>query len=239
MKASLLTYISIFTLAIFLSSCEKEATTIPIVSSTPLTGTGTGGGTGTGSGGTTPTPVGSTDYQPLTTGTTWRYQNTQDGKTDTSSLTITGKTKTIDTKTFYEIIEKTGAVLDTSYYYKGNNIYISNTQNYADGVGTEFIYLNDNEAVGYTWSGQAVASNPLVTGTYTGKILEKNISKTILGKTYTNIIHTQIVITITVFGIPGTITNDMYIAKGIGIVQADINDGTDTSTAKIIDYSVK
>jgi hypothetical protein len=31
----------------------------------------------------------------------------------------------------------------------------------------------------------------------------------------------------------------MYVAKGIGIVQADINDGTDTSTAKIIDYSIK
>jgi len=234
MKSYLSIIIAFFFLTILFSACEKEATITPVTSSTALTG----GGTGTG-GGTTPTPVGSTDYQPLTTGTTWRYQNTQNGKTDTSSLTITGQTKIIDAKTFYEIAEKTGTVLDTSYYYKGNNIYISNTQNYADGIGTEFIYLHDNEAIGYTWSGQAVASNPLVTGTYTGKILEKNISKTILGKAYNNIIHTQIAITITVFGIPGTATTDMYIAKGIGIVQADVNDSGDVTTAKIIDYSIK
>jgi len=229
------TLFSITFLAVLLSSCGKEATVVPQVSSTALSGTSTGGGTGNG----TPAPVGSTDYQPLTTGTTWRYQNIQDGKTDTTILTITGKTKVIDAKTFFEIAEKTGAVLDTSYYYKGNNIYISNTQNYTEGIGTAFIYLNDKEDVGYSWSGQAVASNPLVSGTYTGKILEKNISKTILGKLYTNIIHTQIVITLTVLGMPGTVTNDMYVAKGIGIVQADINDGTDITTAKMIDYNIK
>jgi len=229
---SLQTLISIIFIAALFSSCDKQATVIPQVSSTALPGTSPGDGN-------TPTPVGSTDYQPLSTGTTWRYQNIQDGKTDTTTLTITGKTKVIDAKTFFEIAEKTGTVLDTGYYYKGNNIYITNTQNYTEGIGTAFIYLNDREDVGYSWSGQAVASNPLASGTYTGKILEKNISKTILGKLYTNVIHTQIIITLTILGMPGTITNDMYVAKGIGIVQAEINDGTDISTAKIIDYSVK
>jgi hypothetical protein len=234
MRLSILPYISALLFIALFSSCEKDATITPLVSTTPLTGTGTGTG-----GGTTPTPVTGTDYQPLTTGTTWRYQNIQDGKTDTSTITITGKTKVVDAKTFFEITEKTGSVMDTSYFYKGNNIYISNTQNYAEGFGTEFIYLHDNQAVGYTWSGQAIASNPLASGTYTGKIMEKNISKTILGKVYTNVIHTQVVITLTILGTPGTITNDMYVAKGIGIVQADINDGTDVSTSKMIDYNVK
>jgi len=233
MKLSLSTILISGLLAVLFSSCDKEATVTPQVSSTTLPGTGTGGGT-------TPTPpVGTTDYQPLTTGTTWRYQETQGTDVDTSTLTVTGRTRIINTKTYYVIEENSKDGKDSTYYYKNNHNYITNSEDFADGVGTETLYLNDNEAVGYTWTGTA-ASNPLASGTYSGKIVEKGISKTVLGKTYTDVIHTQVVLKLTLLGIANaTINCDIYVAKGIGIIQFDTNDGTDTSSNKIIDYTIK
>jgi len=215
-------------LTLLISSCAKESGFVPQVSSKPLTDAGG-----------TPVVPATNDYQPFDTGSTWRYQDSLESSLDTTTNILTGKTNVIDAKTFYEMAESNRTGKDTSYYYKGEHNYISNTKGFADGVGTELLYLNDNEAVGYTWNGQAVADNPLVIGTYKGTILEKDISKTVLGKNYTNVIHTQVVLTLTILGTAGDLTCDFYTAKGIGIIEMDTDDGTEKTTSKLIDYVIK
>jgi hypothetical protein len=243
MKNTLLIILSLAFITTLFSACDKGPGVTPTTSSadlpgpgTPLPGTGAGTTPAPGTGGGT-VPTGS--YQTFTTGSTWRYQHTEGTNTDTTKITVTGKTVTIKSKTFYETTEETGAIKDTSYLHLGNHNYISNSEDYADGVGTEILYLNDTEAVGYTWTGDAVGSNPLISGTYTGKILEKEITKTVLGKTYSGVIHTQVVLNITVFSMPGSVTIDFFVAKNIGIIQIDTLSGTDTTSSKLIDYTIK
>lgn len=246
MKASLLPVLTISLVTVLLSACDKGPGIIPEISSKPLTGVGTGGGgtggggTGSGGGTTTPPPAERNAYQPLSTGTTWRYVETSGTDKDTTQLTVTGNTKVINSKTFYEIAESSRLGKDTSYYNVDGHDYTNNTQNFAEGIGTDILYLNDEKPVGYTWTGQAIPANPLATGTYSGKITEIGITKTVLGKTYTNVIHTQVNLSISVFGgTPETLNCDFYIAKGIGLIQFDTNDGTDTSSNQLIDYTIK
>jgi hypothetical protein len=236
MKIHIYLYTCALALTLIVAGCGKEADFKPNVSSSPLTTSGSGSGGGTGTGGT---PVGSS-YQPLTANSTWTYQNTENGTvTDATTVTATSNTKLINGKTFTAFTEKTGSTTGNSYYLVDGNNYTNNSEDFADGVGTDILYLNDKEAVGYTWTGTAIASNPLVSGTYTGKIMEKGVTRTILGKSYPDVIHTQVILHITVIGFGGDTTCDFYAAKGVGLIELDTDDGTDKTTSKIMSYTIK
>jgi len=234
MKSYLFNLLGIALIGVLLTACDKGPGVVPEVSSKPLTDAGTGGG------GTTPPSAERNAYQPLSTGTSWRYVETSGSDKDTTTLTVTGNTKTINSKTFYEIAENSRFGKDTSYYNVNGHDYTNNTENFADGIGTDILYLNDEKPVGYTWTGQAIPNNPLITGTYSGKVTEMGLTKIVLGKTYSNVIHTQVSMTFSALGgTPETLNFDFYIAKGIGIIQVDTDDGTDKTSNQLIDYTIK
>ena len=183
----------------------------------------------------------STSYQPVTANSTRTYQLTDyTGGVSNATITITGNQSTINGKAYNEYNYITDLNTETGYYYYSNNLYINRK---TTSLGDDDIpYLNDNVAVGGTWTGSSISPPGTgATATYTGTLMEKGISKTVNGITFNNVYHTQIVLQYTISGnaLPVQDTDDYYIAKGVGIIEIDTNTSGLTTKTVIVSYNVK
>ena len=102
---------------------------------------------------------------------------------------------------------------------------------------------NDAQPAGYTWT-----TIPSDDGTIGGlpaqtinTIAEKNVTKTINGKVYSNVIHTKAELQYnTGSGFLTVATYDFYLAMGIGLVESDSSiGGALYQTETITSYSIK
>ncbi|WP_143822258.1 hypothetical protein [Mucilaginibacter pedocola] len=186
------------------------------------------------------------NYQPLTTGSTWSYRNEGialgegEAEVDTTVNTMTATTKVFNGKTFRELKSVSGTETTNSYFGIDNHFYYNHTVVDAANAELELPYLNDEKAVNDSWTVPVVieeAPESQIKGT----IVEKGISKTILGKTYNNIIHTKLELQskdegqyVTVF------TFDFYVAKNIGVVGVYTSyDGAQLSKSELISHNIK
>lgn len=237
MKQSLLNYLWIGLLPLLFSSCAKEATVTPVISSTALNATGTGTGGGTTTPGTT-----TATYQPLSSGSYWKYTITG-GFPDEQTQTLSGKTTGINNKTYYEVnIVSKSYGNSPGYFNTDNGIYKMRASTLIKGLTVELTYLDANKAVGETWTA-SMTDNGQVNGVparVLGKIIEKGISHTVLGKNYSDVIHTQVDVQYDMGGFSSYSSYQMYIAKGVGIIES-INSafGQDFNETKLVEYSIK
>jgi hypothetical protein len=199
-----------------------------------------GANTGTGSTAT---------YQPLSAGSTWKYRTDYSAAygyafADTDLITMGSKTLTINSKLYTQAYETHSgfSLADTGYYYTSNHDY-STMQKVPTASGTsyavEFLYLKDNAAVGTTWS-SSLSYPHIGVIALNGKITEKGISKTVAGKTFTNVIHTSVSLTMSVLGQSVVANYEIYVAQGVGIVHIDLNEaGIGTIPEDLISYNIK
>lgn len=209
-------------------SCQKEASN----GSDPTPG----GGPDTT---TNPPANKDTSFQPATKDSYWAYKSTNSG-TDTSSvdtLRATGSTKDFNGHTYNIFSGSLSGTGGTSESYMrsdgdGNMYLLSDITDTSLGQSTlEILYTNTKQNAGFTWTynGGNISGLPL---TFNGKILEKNITKDVQGKTYTNVIHSQVTAGFTVVLQTITlITYDVYVAQGVGIVKIDTKITTGTLKA--------
>jgi hypothetical protein len=226
--------ISVAALVLFTVGCQLDAPILPKKTDT----TGTKGGNSTG--GTTVTPN-SDSYQPVTKDSYWKFAEITGNATNTETHTITGTTATFNNKLYYTFnIVSTALGNTTGYYYHGNDSY--SYRGTSAGFTVEYLYLKDNYAVGKTWTAPITDNGTLnsVSAQLIGQILESGISKTVSGKTFANVIHTQLLIQYDMGNGFETIqTQDYYIAKGIGIIEGDGNTSGLISTSKLSEFTVK
>jgi hypothetical protein len=183
------------------------------------------------------------EYLPLTDGFTWKYDYASDGgSTDTLIVKMTGGTTVINSKTYYNAASTYKQGTSLGYFYAGNHTYATRTTD--NGAGSiELQLLNDTASVGYTWVASPT-DNGMV-GAYPAQtvntIKEKNITRTLNGITFTNVIHTQVQLQYNFgAGFETTITYDFYLAKGIGLIENDANTlNTLYETETLFDYTVK
>ncbi len=183
------------------------------------------------------------EYLPLTDGSTWKYNYTSDGgTTDTLILKMTGGTTLINGKTYYNAASTYKQGTSPGYFYAGNHLYATRTADVGFG-SIELQLLNDTASVGYQW-----ITIPTADGTLGGSpvrtintIKEKNLTRTLNGKTFTNVIHTQVEMQYSNGSVFGTaVTYDFYLAKGIGLIENDANtEGILHETETLFDYTVK
>lgn len=213
-----------------LASCQKE------MSYDSSTGGGPSGG---GGGGSTPDT-----YQPVTAGSFWKYKDSA-FTGQVTLMTATGTKKTFGGKT-YDVIksETAGQPAVEGYFYVAKPLY-GIRQDVNNGIATtiEFIHLNDTASVGYSWTDNMPPVNGL-SARFNGTIMERNISKTVTGKNFTNVIHTQLELEyeIPVLGWTSFAVYDYYIAKGVGIIRIETTQtfgGSLRTVADLIDYSIK
>lgn len=184
-------------------------------------------------------------YQPVTKGSFWKYQAIVGNIQDTSTNTITGATATFNNKNYYVTNSVSHAAgSNNGYYYAADHKYMLRSSTIASGITLEFYYLNDTMAVNHTWTAP-LSDNGLVNGVpgrVVGKVMEKGINKTVGGKAFSNVIHTQIDLQYDLLGtgFQSITLYDYYVAKGIGIIKIETSAmGVLVGSSDLIDYSIK
>jgi hypothetical protein len=178
-------------------------------------------------------------YQPLTAGTWWKYKDSASGNLTTN--TATSVTKTLNNINYRAITAGNG---DTAYYgVKGPGYYFRAAGLSPSGLPFDltFNYLNDTASVGYSWQYNAGQGNGFTAITNT-KIIEKGITMTVEGKTYTDVIHTFLVLSYDMGGTPSPYGEyDFFIAKIVGIIKsrADLASGLFISCTNLVDHHVQ
>ncbi len=93
------------------------------------------------------------------------------------------------------LLESNGGGTAGSAYYavKGNNYYLraaGSSPNSGASFDLTQLYLNDKEAAGFTWSFDGGHGNGFA-AKIPGKIMERDLTMTVQGKSYKNVIHTR------------------------------------------------
>jgi hypothetical protein len=179
-------------------------------------------------------------YQPLTSASWWKYKDSSTGTQSTT--TITAVSKTFNGIAYKAITSGNG---DTAYQgVKGPNYYMriaGVSPNTGAPYDLTLNYLNDTASVGYTWQHNAGQGNGFAAITYT-TILEKGLTMTVEGKTYTNVIHTFIDFQYDIAGSNMPYAEyEFYIAKDIGIIKTrgDIGPGLLKTCSNLVDHHIQ
>ena len=164
-------------------------------------------------------------YMTLTAGSTWNYElinNTLPTTTTQYTLTALNRDSSIFGRSYRVFSNSNGPneyyniTGDYDYY-----TYRTITSVIAAGQRVD-LYLITGQAKGFTWSqnyGFSMGGFPQ-TLTLTNTIVDKGISKTVNGISYTNVIHIKTVLTSTGLS-AGAFTNDInsYYAPNVGLIE--------------------
>ena len=191
-------------LAILFTACQKE-----LSFDTPVDpGTGPGNPTNP-----------ATSYSPLTPGTWWVYQDST--SLDTVKQTVIATTKTNNGVTYKGVIAD-DPMMDTTFYGVSGTKYYQWAEGNTQSGGFASIvlqYLDAGQAVGASGTYPAGSGNGM-TATGTNTTIAKNISMTVLGKNYTEVIHSRLGLSYAVGGMNIDLGSyDFFTAKGVGIIK--------------------
>ncbi|QKJ32530.1 hypothetical protein HQ865_23125 [Mucilaginibacter mali] len=190
------------------------------------------------------------DYQSFAKGSTWQYQTsvhipgTNNGtEVENSTITMTDGLYYMDNKTFHLAKSTTGTETENAFFGYNEHVYSIRQVDETVGNGESFTlpYLNAGLDAGATWTTTASIPGTAAQVQIKTTMVEKGISKTILGKTYTNVIHTWAEIQYKINNAyQTTLTYDFYIAKGVGMVgiYAKTPAGP-LSDTELVGYSIK
>ena len=220
---------ALFCFVIFLFSCQQEVDPDLITDPTNPTN-----------------PVNSAEsYHPLSANSFWKFR---DSATNTiSTLKAINVTKSINGRTYTAILNMYGAQIDTVWAASPKPNYYYNMKGFSPNTGAPFDllfhYLNDTAAVGTSWDYNAGHGNGF-TALMTTTIMAKNMTMTIAGKTYTNVIHTRLDLS---YDLMGMVTDfgfyDYYISKGVGIVrirgELDAFGFVNVSCSDLVDHDIQ
>jgi hypothetical protein len=191
------------------------------------------------------TPLSADSYFPVTAGSTWRYFDIkQDGTTDTITRKATGATTVFNGKTYYNVSSKsTESGAGTEYYYAANHIFSMRALNAYAGTTVDLKLFNDTVSVGTNLISEPTDNGMIgnVPVRTISTVVEKNITKTVGGKTFNNVIHTQVDFQYDFSEGYGTsFIYDFFLAKGVGIIESQLTIlGSVYEEEIILDYSVK
>ncbi|MGZ3752484.1 MAG: hypothetical protein ACXVB0_25075 [Mucilaginibacter sp.] len=183
-------------------------------------------------------------YLPVSSGSHWTYKDVVNGTTFTSTITITGATTVFNGKTYYNISgtsTKNGP--STGYFYTGNHSYVERAPLAAASTTVELQLGNDSQPAGYSWTTTPTDDGYIngVAAQTINTIMEKDITKTVNGKTFNNVIHTQLDLQYDFgAGFESIAVYDVYLAKGVGMIQIETStSGTLYESETLTNYTIK
>lgn len=164
----------------------------------------------------------SANYSPLTVGSNWTYSLTEGtSAADTFTLTVTDKDTAINGRTYKVLSRSDGS--ENNYLARADSNYYR-FSSFA-GIGSiEELYLKDNRPVNSTWTNTVsftIPGSPFpLTADLTYTVTEKDINHVVSGKTYNDVIHVKVTISVLSqnFG-----QGDFYYAKNIGLIENSIS----------------
>jgi hypothetical protein len=158
-------------------------------------------------------------------GATWEYElknNTPPASTTTYTVTSSNRDTTLGGRVYHIFETSTGGF--EFYATSGSDYYTY--YSFPDPINeqAEFLYLKANAAVGTSWQAASIPVNVgiPITVVVTNTIMEKGISRTVNGQTYTNV--TRVSSVVTAPGVPIAIDSDIqwYFAENYGLIESSI-----------------
>jgi len=217
-------------ISLCLLSCQKE-----VDPNTLSPGGGNGGGNNNTQG----------SFHPTSVGSWWKYKDTASGSISTS--TIVNRTKTINSILYTAMVSENAVQKDTAWIASPQPNYYMYAKGISPNTGASydvtFHYLNDTASVGYNWQYLAGQGNGFTAYIQT-IIVERNISMSVAGKSFTNVTHTRLIWSYDILGtIMEFMSYDYFIAKSVGIIKVRSEGQNLLSGFKacsdLIDYSIK
>lgn len=185
-------------------------------------------------------------YQPTTAGSVWKYRNTlkigNQTELDTTTTTMTATKKTINGKSYFVATSNDGGDNYETYLSFNNDVYSTIMDDIIEGENVEFEYLNANKAINDSWNKDFTFEGEEgdINARFKTTIVEKGISKTVLEKAYTNVIHSKIEVQFKAGNEYTTISQvDFYTAKGVGIIGMYTGVGANTYKSELFNYTIK
>jgi hypothetical protein len=216
--------------SLFLISCQKE----PDFSG-PIQPGGTNNGVNTRD-----------SYHPVTPGSFWKHKDTATGAITTG--TVLNITKTINNILHTGYLGSNSLQTDTAWIASPQPNYYLAAKGVSPNTGASFAmvfhYLNDTASAGYNWEYIAGNGNGFTAYIKT-TIMERNLTMSVSGKTFTNVIHTRLVLSYDVLGsVMEFMIYDYFIAKGVGIIKVRSEAGQNLGFAfkacsDLVEYSIK
>lgn len=184
------------------------------------------------------------DYFPMAVNNKWNYIN----GIDATEIKLIGTT-TFGANTYYEMTDtNTDSQIDihvymnkrgASYYQKASTSTQTQGSLIITIAGFETKMFQDDLQVGETWSGSAkpkvtytgsTSGSTSATINYTGQITARDVSVTLGGITYNNVIKSTLIMTEKVNGQTVTISGENWFAKDIGLIYDSTTMSTDNIT---------
>jgi hypothetical protein len=192
----------------------------------------------------------SNDYWPTAINNTWTLQ--QNG-TNLAPMKIVS-TETINGNLYYKFAtQSSNGATNNNYLRKSGGSYFLRTSdtslNLSGLTGTqtgfEFTVLKDNIPVNGTWDGTynqttTYTGIPSITQTtdYTGTILAKDVTETVNGVTYNNVIKLKIQQETTSTGLLSIVNTEYWFAKNVGIIRSKTYAGSGIYTSILVNYTL-
>jgi hypothetical protein len=216
MRKNLLVILAVTSIA--LASCKKDS---PIKPSGPA----------------------SDSYWPLTPGNSWTYKDAIGAGLSSFTITMTGDTRFMNNKTYYASSSLKNGVNTISYICEAGHIYtLRDTLAYL-GTSLELPLCDDSHPAGYTWTVQPTDDGAIegVPAQAVNQIISADGTMTVNGNHYSHIIHTEVELQYDMgAGFETVAVYDFYLAKGIGMIEADTSSGGDLIESETLTgYSVK
>lgn len=178
-------------------------------------------------------------YQPMFTSANWVYVNSSDNGNSIQIQNIPGNKINFGGKAFYEAVSLSldDSTVEKSYFSIKNHVYTLRSESTDFQMGLELEYLNDTAKVRHTWSKDFLDdsdSEEARIKRITTVIMGRDMTKTVRGKVYKDVIHTRLTVSISGLDAFEEVARyDFYIAKAIGIIQIDSEGGSaDTKSSK-------
>jgi len=225
-------------------SCENEPLDSTLLNNT---NSNTGGGS-TGGGGGSAVP--SNDYWPAAINNTWTLQ--QNGS-NLPPMKIVA-TETIGGNLYYKFApQSANGATNNNYLRKSGGAYFLKTSDTSLNIsgltgtqtGYEFTILKDNLALNGTWNGSYTQTTtytgiPAITQStdYTGTILAKDVTETVNGVTYPNVIKVNIHQETTSPGSLSIVNTEYWFAKNVGIIKSKTYAGSGIYTSILVSYTL-
>ena len=186
----------------------------------------------------------SDSYFPVSAGSSWTYKEDLAGATSSTVIKMTGKTKTFNGKSYFEATSaSTVKGNSTGYFYAVNHVFTMLQAIPQANITVEVPVGDDSKAAGYTWTTTPTADGYIqgLPAQMVNIIKEKGISRTVNGKAFTNVIHTQVDLQYDLgAGFESYSVYDFYLAKGIGMIESDTGiQGSVYDKQTLLSYSVK
>lgn len=187
----------------------------------------------------------SASFQPLGTGTFWKYVTTKEGfEPDSSVLTVTGEQPIINDSLYHTIFSIGKKAGGNGYVYVDKHTIQIRLfyKEYNDNINTQ--YFNDTIPKGGTWTAKITDSGLLngVPARLVGTVIETNATKVVNGVTFPRVTHTKMLLQKdNGSGFQTFATYDYYLQMGVGVIETDAvtADGTDLGRVSLYAYDIK